>query len=143
MRRALIVAVLLFAAVWQSGCYTAHANLPGALRTDLEDEQVVITDRFAHEHSQLFLFYGLVGETPDDVFSSALDEAALRAGADGAANVVFHAGFTPMDYIISTISFGLVVSRTYRLEADLVRLRAPALPGRQRRPRTREREEAR
>lgn len=125
-RRALLLVV---AAALASGCFTMRAQLPGALRVDLEDEEVVVGGRFDIEVSRLYLFWGLVPVADESDLAAAMQEAAAREGVDGVANLTFESRFSGMDFALQMLTLGIVAPRTYRVRGDLVRINAPPLPG--------------
>lgn len=127
--RLLVVIGVVFVAWSSSGCYTLRADLPGALRSDIDDD-VEILDTIELEVTHTYFLNGLVRRPPADLFADQLLAAVERAGGDGVANIVIEARFTPADVVLQNITFGVVAPRTYRLRADIVRIRAPALPGR-------------
>jgi hypothetical protein len=112
-----------------SGCYTLRADLPGALRHDVDDS-VEIIDRVDLETTHTYFIGGLLRDPSPALFEADLLAAVERAGGDGVANLVFEARFSGADVVINTITLGVVSPRTYRLRADVVRIRRPALPGR-------------
>lgn len=124
------VLFLVAFALLSSGCYTLRAQVPGALRGDLEDEEVVVTGAFDAEVTRLYVLWGLVPMGPEDDLALALTEAVEEGQADGVANLVFETRFTITDLVIQTITLGVVVPRTYRLRGDVVRIQASPLPGR-------------
>lgn len=127
-RLTLLAAVVV--SLLASGCYTMRASLPGALRGDLDDEEVIIVGRVDREVSHLYLLGGLLNPPPRELLEAELRPAVQEAGADGVANLVFEARFTAFDVVVWGLSLGLVSPRTYRIRADLVRIRAPPIPGR-------------
>jgi hypothetical protein len=118
-----------------AGCFTMQASLPGALRADLADEDVELVAAYSKEIHQPYLVWGLVGSGADDVIAADLLVAVRAANADGAANLLFESYFSPVDVALTTVTLGFVSPRTYVVTADLVRVRAPALPGRRLAPR--------
>lgn len=129
MSRACVLALVCLA--WlSSGCFTLRAQVPGALRGDLDDEEVVVTGTFDAEVTRLYLLWGLVPLGPDDELAVAMTEAVEQERADGVANLVFEARFTVLDYLLQALTLGVVAPRTYRVRGDVVRIEASPLPGR-------------
>ena len=61
MSRLLLRLLVVAAVLGGSGCYTARAQLPGALRTDLDDDQVILQERF----DIVYTSYGVLAWLPD------------------------------------------------------------------------------
>lgn len=127
--RSWLLTSALLALALASGCLRLHAHLPGTLRADLDDEQVIVRDSIDVEHTRFYLLWGLLPLSDDDELTLAAREQALAAGGDGLANLVFEARFTPVDYVLQVLTLGVLMPRTYRLRADVVRIDAPPLPG--------------
>lgn len=130
MIRATRLVVTLLVALLGGGCYTMRAQLPGALRDDLRDEQVIVVGRVEREVGHVYLLGGLLNPPPEDLVARELEAAVAEAGADGVANLLFEARFSALDVTLSQLTLGLVAPRSYRVRADLVRIDAPPLPGR-------------
>ena len=112
-----------------SGCYTLRAQLPGALRADLADEDVQIVGAFRTEVHAPFLLWGLYGAPPEELVQEDLLRQVEAAGADGVANLLFESYFTPVDVLLNGVTLGVLSPRTYVVRGDLVKLRRGPLPG--------------
>lgn len=136
-------ALLLCVVAVASGCFTMRASMPGALRGDLEDEEVLVQGRLDVEVSRLYLFWGLVPTADEEDLASAMRAAVEERQADGVANLVYESHFSPLDVVLQVITLGIVAPRTYRVRGDVVRIEAAPLPGQpllyQRRERDRQR----
>ena len=55
-----------------SGCLTMNSDLPGALRSDLSAADTEVIGRASVEKNHWFFLFGLIGETPKDMFSEDL-----------------------------------------------------------------------
>lgn len=128
-RRLRVLLSVLAVVALASGCFRMHTRVPGALRGDLEDEQVIVRDRVDVEHTRVYLFWGLLPLGDDDALGRAVLDEAREAGGTGLANVVFEAYFTPGDLALQMLTLGVLSPRTYRLRGDVVRISADALPG--------------
>lgn len=128
-RPALVVGALVAASL-ASGCFSMRTQLPGAVRADLDDEQVIVHGRVDVEVSRVYLFWGLLPLGDDEALALALRDNAVQQGGDGVANLVFDTYFSPVDVMLQTITLGILAPRTYRLRGDVVRIRAAPLPGR-------------
>ncbi len=120
------VAVLALAST--TGCYTLRADVPGVMRDRVDD--AVIVGTFDETVTRTYFFGGLIGPSDQDLFRDAMLESARAHQADGVANLMFEARFSPMDYALSIGTCAVVAPRTYRLKGDLVRLRGAPAPGR-------------
>jgi hypothetical protein len=113
-----------------SGCYTMRAQLPGTLRADVGDRDVEVAGRYEIVVRRTYFFWGLLAPSPvERAIADDLPRACARAGADGAANLLFEAHFSPLDWAIATATLGVVTPRSYRVRGDLVRIAAPPPAG--------------
>jgi hypothetical protein len=128
MKRLLVVVIAsVFAA---SGCYTARADLPGALRNDLQPADTENLGTLAVEKKHYFLLNGLLGKPSKDFLAAEIKAQVQKRGGDGVAGLVYESEHTCGDAALGTCTLGCFVPRTYRVTGTVVRIRAPRLPGR-------------
>jgi hypothetical protein len=113
-----------------TGCFTMRADLPGTLRGDVAEPELVVLAPFSVEHTQYYALNGLVGRPAADVFAAEVRRQVSRRGADGVAHLVYESTHTVGDVAIGLCTFGCLAPRTYRLTGDVVRIRKQRLPGR-------------
>jgi hypothetical protein len=121
---------LLLALVTLSGCYTTRAELPGALRNDVKPADIEKVGALDVEVEHTFYLHGFVGTTPSELLAAPLRKQVQARGADGVANVVYESEQGCGDFALTTCTLGCFAPRTYRVRGDIVRIRAPRLPGR-------------
>jgi hypothetical protein len=121
-----LLAILLLS----TGCYTVNAELPGTLRNDVEQRDLETVGALKLERTHWFAIDGLVGKPPNDIFSAEIKAQVQKKGADGVANLVYESEHTCGDVAIGVCSLGCLTPRTYRLSGDIVRIKAPRVPGR-------------
>ena len=122
--------VILVVIVASTGCYTVNADLPGTLRSDVESRDLEVVGALSIERKHFFAVAGLVGKPPVDMFSEAIRAQVQSRGADGVANLVYESEHTCSDAGIGVCTLGCLAPRTYRLRGDIVRIKAPRVPGR-------------
>ncbi len=124
-----ILSLLVATALLGSGCLTSRSAMPGVLRSDIPSKDVTVVDTVDVSHTHLFLLWGLAPDAPEELFRSDLVRAVSAANADGVANVRINSHYTVGDTVLNLISLGFLVPRTYRIRADIVRLRGPEKRG--------------
>lgn len=110
-----------------SSCMTVDASLPGTLRNDKAETEKV--GSLNVEKSNYFFILGLVGAPPQDFFSQEIKSQVQAKGADGVANITYESNFSCFDLILSGCTAGCVVPREYKVSGDIVRIKAPRIPG--------------
>jgi hypothetical protein len=129
VKRAFVVVAFACGAIC-SACYTTRAELPGTLRGDVKASDVEKVGALDVEVEHTFFLDGFVGSTPADFLAVPIRKAVQARGADGVANVVYESEQGCGDTALSTCTLGCFAPRTYRVRGDIVRIRAPRLPGR-------------
>lgn len=112
-----------------SGCLTMNSDLPGALRSDLSAADTEVIGRASVEKNHWFFLFGLIGETPKDMFSEDLKAQVKAAGGDGMSNVKYESIRSCGDMAISYFTCNILVPQSYMVSGDIVRIRKSALPG--------------
>lgn len=111
-----------------SGCLTMNTALPGALRHDLEEQDVEPIGHFQLEVHHSFAPLGL-GTVPGDPLREQILEAVKARGADGVRNLRLESYHSFSDVVTRWMTCHFVQPRTYRLSGELVRIRTAPLPG--------------
>lgn len=127
MRALHLTAVVLVVAALASGCWTANAQLPGTLRNDGVSTDSV--GRLNIEKTNYYFLFGLINKPSDDFVATEIRQAVKSAGGDGVANLTYEAQFGCLDLIIYQLTIGCVSPRTYKVTGDIVKIKAPPLPG--------------
>ncbi len=127
MSRVTVVTLLVLVVASGGGCFTMNASLPGTLRGDVEPERLETVGKFEHEVTHWFIPCGL-GEAPETALRKEILRQVKEQGADGVANLKYEAYTGPVDCLIGRVC-PIVQPRTFRLSGDLVRIKAPPLPG--------------
>lgn len=125
-----IIVAAALGVIIASGCYTTRAALPGALRNDVGAADIEKVGALDVEVEHTFFLHGLVGTTPDDMLAAPIRKQVQARGADGVAHVVYESEQGCGDFALTTCTLGCFAPRTYRVRGDIVRIRAPRLPGR-------------
>jgi len=114
-----------------SGCFGLRADLPGTLRADLQADDVEVLGDLDIEVTRPFFVFGLIGSTPPNAFAQEIARAAEASGADGVRALRIESTFTVSDLLIGCAGCGgaVVVTRTYRITGELVRIKKSPLPG--------------
>lgn len=126
-----LLAAMASLASLASGCFAMRADLPGTLRGDLDDEDVEVLGDFDIEVTRPFFGYGLVGTTPPNAFATEIAREARAKGADGVRSLRIESTFALSDLLVGCVGCGgaFVMTRTYRISGELVRIKKPPLPG--------------
>jgi hypothetical protein len=130
MRAFVALFVAAFACVATTACYTTRAELPGALRNDVQAGDLQKVGVLDVEVEHTFFLGGFVGTTTPEFLAAPIRKQVQARGADGVANVVYESEQGCGDFALSTCTLGCFAPRTYRVRGDIVRIRAPRLAGR-------------
>lgn len=128
-RAALWLTTSALLAIVATGCFTIDANVPGTLRTDLAKTDYEKVGEVKHEHTQWFLFWGLVGQPDPEIFANIMKAEVQKKGADGVANFTLEGQWGCFDLGVGCVTLGIVSPRTYNVSADIVRVKTTPLPG--------------
>jgi hypothetical protein len=124
-----VVVAAVAAVVGGIGCFTVNAEIPGTLRGDVASDETERVGVLAIEKNHWFYVFGLVGEPPQDFFSTELKKAVQQKGADGVANLEYQSELGCMDLVIASCTVGCITPRTYTLTGDIVRIKKAPLAG--------------
>ena len=110
-----------------SACWTANAQLPGTLRND--DVSTESVGSLNIEKTNYFFILGLLNKPSDDFLAQEIRQSVKSAGGDGVQNLTYEAQFGCLDIIISQLTAGCVMPRTYKVTGQIVKIKTAPLPG--------------
>src|SRR5688572_6373047 len=127
MKRLLsLVAVL---ALITAGCFTANAQLPGTLRSDLDGADVESAGRVEIEKTNWFFLFGLVGAPQPNFLVDELKQQVKAKGGDGVRNFTYEAQFGCVDLFIGYVMFYCVLFRIYKVMGEVVKIKVSCILG--------------
>lgn len=119
---------LLVVALASSACFTFRATMPGAVRNDIDEEELEDVGTLDEDFTHTYFVHGAFGAPAEDILKKRMLQAAAEAGADGVRNLDVEARFTWTGIAITLLTASMVHPRRYRVTGTLVRIAAPALP---------------